>query len=169
MLVRREEPRDVAAVRAVHAAAFVDEGEPAEVRLVDALRTSGAWIPALSWVAERDGLVVGHVVCTRGHVGAVAAVGLGPLGVVPSAQHDGVGSALMYAVIGAADALDEPLIALLGAPGYYGRFGFAAATSRSIRPPDPSWGEHFQVRTLTAFDASITGTFSYASPFTTLT
>jgi predicted N-acetyltransferase YhbS len=73
----------------------------------------------------------------------VAAVGLGPLG--------------------------EPLIALLGSPGYYGRFGFVAGSRRSINPPEASRGGHFQVRTLTDFDASITGTFAYASPFSTVT
>jgi putative acetyltransferase len=169
MLVRREEKDDIAAVSAVHAAAFAAEGEPMEVRLVDALRRSDSWMPALSWVVERDGVVVGHVVCTRGHVDEVAAVGLGPLGVLPAAHGEGIGSALMHAVIGAADALGEPLIGLLGDPGYYGRFGFVAGSPRSIHPPEASWGDHFQVRTLTGFDASITGTFAYASPFTTVT
>jgi putative acetyltransferase len=169
MLVRREEPGDVAAVRAVHAAAFATMNEPMEVRLVHELRRSDAWIPALSWVAVHEGVVVGHVVCTRGHVGEVAAVGLGPLGVLPNSQNAGVGSALMYATIGAADALDVPLIALLGAPAYYGRFGFVAGSSRSIEPPEPGWGQHFQVRTLDAFDASMVGTFSYASPCSTVT
>lgn len=169
MLIRREEPGDVAGIREVHTVAFATEGEPMEARLVDALRASDAWIPELSWVAERDGVVVGHVLCTRGYVGEVAAVGLGPLGVSPAVQHRGVGSALMYAVIGAADALGEPLIALLGSPEYYGRFGFAAGSSRSIESPDPAWGEHFQVRTLSAFEPSVVGTFSYASPFTTVT
>lgn len=45
---------------------------------------------------------------------------LGPLGVAPSHQAAGIGSALVHAVLGAADALDEALVALLGAPAYYG-------------------------------------------------
>jgi putative acetyltransferase len=137
MLIRREEHGDVVGIREVHAAAFAAEGEPMEVRLVDALRESDAWIPALSWVAERDGAVVGHVVCTRGYVGEVAAVGLGPLGVLPATQHHGVGTALMHAVIGAADVLDEPLIALLGAPGYYGGSGSSPARVDRSNPPSP--------------------------------
>lgn len=168
MLIRREHPDDIAAIRDVHRAAFVSDGEPMEVRLVDALRDSEAWIPALSWVAELDGDVVGHVLCTRGHVDGSPAVGLGPVGVLPAVQGTGVGSALVYGSIGAADALDEPLIALLGDPGYYGRFGFVAATQHGIQPPEPSWGEHFQVRTLSAWRPSMTGTFQYATPFTTL-
>ena len=71
--------------------------------------------------------------------------------------------------IGAADALDEPLIALLGAQEYYGRFGFVAAAGTRSDRPEADWGEHFQVRTLTAWRPSITGTFRYASPFTSVT
>jgi putative acetyltransferase len=33
----------------------------------------------------------------------------------------------MHAVLGAADALDEPLVVLLGHPDYYPRFGFRPA------------------------------------------
>lgn len=139
--------------------------EPIEADLLDRLRACDAWIPTLSIVATIDGEVVGHVVTTRGHVGDVPALGLGPIGVRPERQHDGVGSALVHATIGAADALDEPLIALLGAPAYYSRFGFVASTRLGIAPPDPAWGDHFQVRALTAFDPATRGTFRYAAPF----
>jgi putative acetyltransferase len=167
MLVRRECSDDIIAIRDVHRVAFGTGGEPMEVRLVDALRRTDAWMPALSWVAELDGVVVGHVVSTRGHVGETPAVGLGPLGVRPEAQGAGVGSALVHASIGAADALGEPLVALLGDPGYYGRFGFEPARNRGVEPPDPTWADHFQVRTLTTWRRSLVGTFHYAQPFTT--
>ena len=87
----------------------------------------------------------------------------------PARQGRGIGSALVHAVIGAADAVGEPVIALLGSPGYYSRFGFVASAACAIAPPEPAWGAAFQVRTLTAYDPSITGTFEYASPFTTVT
>jgi putative acetyltransferase len=51
-------------------------------------------------------------------------IALGPLAVRPDRQQNGVGSALMHAVLGAADALGEPLAALLSNPAYYQRFGF---------------------------------------------
>ena len=71
----------------------------------------------------------------------------------------------MHTVIGAADALGEPLIALLGSPAYYSRFGFVAATEVGIAAPDPLWSVHFQIRTLSAFDPSMTGSFTYAAAF----
>ncbi|MEU6029339.1 N-acetyltransferase [Streptomyces tauricus] len=173
MLIRRETPADVPAARAVIAAAFAEPGapgppDPVEATLLDALRTCEGWLPELSVVAvagdEREE-VVGHVVCTRGHVDGVPALGLGPIGVRPDTQRRGVGLALMHAVLGAADALGEPLVALLGSPAYYGRFGFRPATELGIRPPDPAWGEYFQVRTLTAYEPGLRGTFGYAAPF----
>lgn len=166
VIVRRERPSDRAAARAVQAAAFDrGEGEPIEARLLDELRGCDGWLPALSWVAEVGGEVVGHSVCTRGHVDHVPCVGLGPIGVLPDAQRAGIGSALMHATIGAADALGEPLIALLGDPGYYARFGFLPSTALGIAAPDSEWGNYFQVLTLTAWTGSITGSFRYSAPF----
>lgn len=122
-------------------------------------------MPELSWVAELDGRIVGHCISTIGAVGEIAVPGLGPIGVLPELQSAGVGSALMYASLGSADALGYPLIALLGDPGYYSRFGFVRSTDLGIDPPEPEWGVHFQVRTLSAWAPSLTGTFAYAAPF----
>jgi putative acetyltransferase len=165
VLVRREHTTDAPTTAEIHKAAF--QGE-VESQLVSALRVSEAWLPALSLVAELDGQVVGHVVCTRAHVGAIPALGLGPLGVAPAAQKSGVGSALMHAVLAAADALDEPVVVLLGHTGYYPRFGFEPATHLGITPPVPEWGDHFQARPLSTYDTTIQGPFAYAPPFNDL-
>lgn len=172
MIVRREQPRDVAPVRAVVGAAFArpEPGEPVEVWLLDRLRADSGWLPALSLVAVDDpdradpDQVVGHVVGTRAEVGGRPVLGLGPLAVRPDRQRQGVGTALMHAILGAAEALDEPLVALLGDPAYYQRFGFTAAARHGITAPDPAWGDHFQVRLLSA-DRPPTGPFAYARPF----
>ncbi len=125
-------------------------------------------MPELSWVAEIDGQVVGHNICTRGHVGETLCVGLGPIGVMPDIQHRGIGSALMHAMIGAADATGEPLIALLGDPAYYSKFGFKRSSDLDIEPPEEAWGVHFQVLPLSAWHESIRGRFRYSSPFDSL-
>ena len=168
MLIRRECPDDVDAIRTVTTRAF--DGMPyssgSEARLVDALRSDRGWIPALSLVAEVDGAVVGHVVCTRATLsGRPAALGLGPLSVDPAWQRRGVGSALMHAVLGAADALGEPVVVLLGNPAYYCRFGFKLASEYGIDPPVPQWASHFQARTLSTYRADLRGPFEYAAPF----
>jgi putative acetyltransferase len=170
VLIRRESPGDADAIRAITAAAFArpdrPDRAPPEVRLVDELRTSEAWLPALSLVATDPGAeVIGHVLCTRAHVDRAPVLALGPLTVRPDRQRSGVGSALVHTVLGAADALGEPLVALLGDPGYYRRFGFRLAAEYQINPPVASWRPHFQVRVLFCYRPSVTGTFRYAEPF----
>jgi putative acetyltransferase len=158
------------AIAAVHAAAFARPENPGaippEAGLVDELRASQAWIPALSVVALVDDDIVGHVVCSRATIAnSYAVLGLGPLGVRPGSQNRGVGTALVHAVVAAADALDEPLIMLLGNPRYYGRFGFQRAADHGIEAPDPNYGDDFQVRFLTTATGAARGDFRYAPAF----
>lgn len=168
MLIRRELAVDVDAVAAVTTAAFgrPGAGEPVETALVAELRASAAWLPVLSLVAVApDSAVVGHVVCTRAHIGSAPALGLGPISVPPARQRQGIGSALMHAVLASADAIDEPVVVLLGDPAYYSRFGFRLAGEYGITPPTASWAPYFQARTLTAFRPDLRGAFRYAEPF----
>jgi len=170
VLIRRETERDADVIRAITTAAFAQSRPPSQVvpeaRLIDELRASPAWIPALSLVAVTPtGEPIGHVLGTRGHVGQDPVVALGPLSVHPNYQQVGVGSALMHAVLGAADALGEPLVALLGDLAYYRRFGFELSTAYQITPPRPEWQPHFQVRVLTQYDPRLRGTFTYPEPF----
>ncbi|MGH8965424.1 MAG: GNAT family N-acetyltransferase [Actinomycetes bacterium] len=170
MIIRRELAGDEIAIGRVHADAFAVEypqGEPVEPGLVIALRVSDAWIPELSLVAVAGGAIVGHVCCTRATVGEARfpVLGLGPLGVGEDHKGTGVGSALMHAVLAAADARDEPLVVLLGHPGYYPRFGFRPAAELGIRPEHPEWVPAFQARTLTRYRPEMAGQFVYSAPF----
>jgi putative acetyltransferase len=170
VLIRRETERDVDPIRAVTAAAFASRRPPGQIppeaRLIDELRAGSAWLPALSLVAVTPaGDVIGHVLGTRGHVGRDPVLALGPLAVRPDRQRHGVGSALVHAVLGAADALGEPLVALLGDPAYYRRFGFELSSVYQITPPVPHWQPHFQVRVLSAYHPRLRGPFTYPEPF----
>lgn len=145
MLIRRELADDLEAVGGVHRSAFADQAEPGaepvEVGLVRALRADDGWVPELSLVAEdANGSVVGHVVVTTASLPGCSAVGLGPIGVLSEHQGQGVGAALMHAVLGAADALDVAVVVLLGHTGYYPRFGFEPAARLGIVAPGPGVG-----------------------------
>jgi putative acetyltransferase len=171
--LRSERPEDIDAIRAVQAAAFrrpdQPDAVPMEAPLVDALRADpDAWIAQLSLVAIGGaGEVIGHVVCSRAWVGESRhpVLGLGPIGVRPDRQGDGIGSALVREAVAIADARSEGLIGLLGDPAYYRRFGFVRSTDHGVEPPDPAWGEHFQVLPLASHDPSISGRFQYAAAF----
>ena len=170
MLIRRETERDAEPIRAITTAAFAPRRPPGQIppeaELIDELRAGPAWLPALSLVAVTPaGEVIGHVLGTRGHVGQDPVVALGPLAVRPNHQRHGAGSALMHAVLGAADALGEPLAALLGDPAYYRRFGFELGTVYQITPPRPEWQPHFQVRVLSEYQPRRPGRFTYPEPF----
>ncbi|OWY60073.1 hypothetical protein B7486_71165, partial [cyanobacterium TDX16] len=151
LAIRPEVPADHAAVAEVVAAAF---GGPVEARLVEAIRASVGYRPELSLVAERAGEVVGHVMISEatvvdGCIGAPAAT-LSPLAVHPDHQGEGVGAALVEAVLARADAAGEGLVLLEGDPRYYGRFGFEDARPLGIRFELPDWAppEAGQVRRL---------------------
>jgi predicted N-acetyltransferase YhbS len=177
MIVRRERPADHDAVRALHRAAFAADPVTGalrtaervpEARLVDELREDAGFLPHLSLVAAQDDTIVGHLLATRGWLEPLGspALGLGPLGVLPPAQNQGVGTVLVHALLAVAEACDEPVAVLLGSPAYYRRFGFRPATDLGIAAPDPRWGEYFQARRLRPGTSQ--GTFRYADPFSGL-
>lgn len=168
LVIRREQPGDVEATRALHDAAFgvpAGAAHAAETVLLDALRADGDVLDELTLVADLHGEVVGHVVCSRGRLGEGPCVGLGPIGVLPGRQGEGIGSALVAAVLVTADQLGEPAVVLLGDPGWYAHFGFEAAAGHGIGSPGPWEDRFFQVRRLRAWRAQDVGPFRYAPAF----
>jgi len=172
--VRQETEDDFDAVRRVHTEAFDRRDHsgtrPPEVALTDELRVSSGFIPELSLVADNGQIVVGHVLATRATLGPQSSpvLGLGPLGVLPSHQRQGVGVALMEAIIARTEEMGEPMIVLLGEPAYYGHFGFGLASESGIEPPEPGWAPHFLVRPGPSYDPRVRGMFAYAEPFSRL-
>ena len=95
MLVRPETPADREAIGAVVKAAF--EGSEVEPLLVDLIRRSDHFEPGLSLVAEKAGVIVGHVLFSRvafEGTGPDEVYSLAPLAVDPDHQRTGVGTAL---------------------------------------------------------------------------
>jgi predicted N-acetyltransferase YhbS len=106
------------------------------------LRDGMAAIPALSFVARDGDVLVGSVQCwpiaLSTTAGAILPMTLlGPLVISATHEGQGIGSALMQAVLSAADATDTPPLLLIGDGPYYGRFGFSAARTGSFLAPGP--------------------------------
>jgi putative acetyltransferase len=134
-VIRSAREDDWPAVREVHRAAFGGEGDDV-VRLVDELRADPSlFVPDLSFVSLAGDVVAGHVQNTWCAVGDVPVLQLSPLGVLPSHQRQGHGSALVRASLDAVRARGEPALLVEGNPVYYGRFGFVRADELGLLPP----------------------------------
>lgn len=142
VIVRAETPEDVKAIDVVNLSAF--EGE-AEAQLVDTLRNRAGFIRDLSLVAEINGRIVGHVllspVAREGGEGRDRVLALGPMSVVPSQSHRGIGSALIQAAVNRARDMRYAAIVVAGHPDYYQRFGFRPASEWGLETNLPCPGE----------------------------
>lgn len=162
LTIRAEHPDDTAAVRSLVSDAF---GDPALAELLDDLRTSVAWL-GLSFVAELDDEIVGHVAYTRAWVDdpaeLVDVLVLSPLSIRPDHASKGIGTALVLESIEAMADRDEPLLFLEGDPGFYSRLGFVPGEPLGFRSPSsriPS--RAFQVRPLPGRPGRVTGALVY--------
>jgi len=68
-------------------------------------------------------------------VGEDEVLALGPIGVLPSHQGRGVGTALIAAALDASERRGAPAVILLGSPAYYGTRGFVPAVRFGLRNP----------------------------------
>ncbi len=164
---RRSRKAEAAAVRDVITRAF---GTAVVADLAEALRDGRAGADGLSYVAERDGRLVGHVQLSWCWLDApprlVDVLVLGPLSVVPGYQRRGIGGQLVRHALAEAARAGAPMVFLEGSPAYYPRFGFEAAgrrgfTAPSVRIPDAA----FQVVTLAPYEPWMTGALVYAEQF----
>jgi putative acetyltransferase len=148
--LRSERPEDTSAIREINRAAF---DRHAEARLVDTLRAANAL--TLSAVAVLDatrldpeepaqaaqdnmsgdgivgGEVVGHVLFTPVVVatpeGDAALLALGPVAVLPSRQHQGIGTMMISGCLEYLRARGHRGVVIVGAPVFFRRFGFIEA------------------------------------------
>ena len=165
LVVRPERPDDFEAIADVVEAAF---GQRNIVQLVERIRASDRYIPELALVAVEDGAVVGHTMLSYATlVGDEEreVLQLSPVAVTPKRQRDGIGGALITAGIEEADGRGEPLVAVLGHPAYYPRFGFEPAGAFGIEPPSPEMAQAFMVLRLSAYEESYRGRVVFPPAF----
>lgn len=171
MEVRPEVRADEGAIAVVHRLAF---GREDEAKLVETLRGTDSWLPELSLVALRGGEVVGHLLITLVDLVPTAGaedgpaptlLALAPLAVRPDNQGRGVGGGLVEAAVRRASVRAEPLVVVVGDPGFYGRFGFVPASTMGIAAPLPVPDDALQVRRLPGFRSARAGTIRYPPAF----
>ena len=152
----------------VHRIAFAAEGDDV-ARIAQELHDRpDLHEPDLSFVAEEDERVVGHVMNTWSAIegSAVRVLQFAPLGVLPDYQRRGHGSALVRASLDAVRARGEPALVLEGNPKFYGRFGFDRADELGLLPPpECHWDWAFQVAILDPNAELPQGRVVYSEPF----
>ena len=143
MIIRPENPSDVAAIRALVTTAFRDARHSAgnEAHILEALRTGGAL--TVSLVAEDSDKIVGHVAFSPVAVSSheVNWFGLGPLAVLAKYRRRGIGAALIQAGLERLKKLGARGCVVLGDPAYYRRFGFESDPGLRLAYVPP---EYFQ-------------------------
>ena len=163
--VRPSEARDRDSIIAVVGDAFANGGRDGseEVAIVREVWALDAGAEGLDLVADDGGRVVGHVLGSVGRLGRRPVVGIAPLAVAPARQGEGIGTALMTELLDRVQRANEPLVVLLGLPGYYSRFGFEPAAPLGIAyPPVGSDNPHFMVRRFEGYDPSYRGAYVYS-------
>jgi putative acetyltransferase len=163
--IRAETASDRSGIFQVHRAAF---GQELEAVLVDQLRAASAL--TLSLAAIEDAQVVGHIafspVTISENPAGIRALGLGPIGVLPSHQRSGIGARLIDAGLREAAAQGWDLAFVLGEPAYYVRFGFEPAAKHGLRCKYDAPPEAFMVTALReGVLGTVAGTVRYDAAF----
>ncbi len=163
MNIRQEEVKDYVAVKDVVRLAFesAEHTDENEFNLVDRLRNSDGFIKELSLVAEENDTIVAHIILTKAKIGSTMGLALAPLSVLPSAQRQGIGTALMKRAHEIAKKLGYDIIVVLGSEKYYPRVGYKPASLLGISAPFDVPDENFMALSLSGKTDKINGTIEY--------
>jgi putative acetyltransferase len=149
IIIRKEKPEDIEAIRVVIERAF---GTAEEVVVVDRLREAGK--ATLSLVATVDEQVIGHILFSQVTLESnndqagdkpLVAIGLAPLAVLPEFQNRSVGSLLTKAGLDECRKAGYECAVVLGHPHYYPRFGFVPSVRYKIKSEFEVSDETFMV------------------------
>ncbi|MHC4063624.1 MAG: GNAT family N-acetyltransferase [Planctomycetota bacterium] len=148
-VIRAEGRDDYAAIEEVNRLAF---GQDDEARLVNALRQTPAFDPALSLLAVQAEQIIGHILFSPIHIetdpGMVPALALAPMAVVPKLQRRGIGTRLVLQGVQVCRRHGHDIVVVVGHPDFYARFGFVPAASFGLRAPFDVPEEAFRILAL---------------------
>ncbi len=142
--LRYENRRDYKDIIRINDLAF---GQKNEGILIEHLRKNRDFLPELSIIAEKDGIIIGHIlffpVQIKSKDNSYKSVSLAPMAVLPEYQNQGIGSKLVRYGLEKCRERGYQSVIVLGHPEYYPRFGFEKASKWDIRPPFEAPDEAF--------------------------
>ena len=163
--IRDESKDDHGAIRRVNQLAF---GGDDEANLVRSLRDGG--FVEVSLVAEAGGEIAGHILFSRvaiiTSIGAVSALALAPMSVLPSHQRLGIGSKVVEAGLNACRKLRHKIVVVLGHPEYYPRFGFSAQLAHLLQSPFGGGDAWMALELVPGALDTVEGRVEFSPPFT---
>ncbi|MDR2222899.1 MAG: N-acetyltransferase [Flavobacteriaceae bacterium] len=171
-VIRIEQKQDYKTVEEVIRLAFESEemSDHREHLLVQRLRQSKDFVPALSLVCEVEGEIVGHILFTEikivSSTSVIESLALAPVSVLPSYQKQGIGKLLITEGHRKVQELGYSSIVVLGYETYYPKFGYQLASRYDIRlpfdvPEQNSMVIEFKPNTL----AGVSGVVEYPKEF----
>lgn len=142
--LRYENSRDYKNITRINDLAF---GQKNEGILIEHLRKNRDFLPELSIVAEKDGIIIGHIlffpIQIKSKDNSYKSVSLAPMAVLPEYQNQGIGGRLIRYGLEKCRGKGYQSVIVLGHPEYYPRFGFEKASKWDIRPPFEAPDEAF--------------------------
>jgi predicted N-acetyltransferase YhbS len=160
--IRLEEENDYRNVEFMTREAFWNVYKPGcdEHLIVHKIRKVPAFVKELCFVAYDNDKIVGNIIYSKAKVingknKEFEILCMGPIGVLPTYQGQGVGSLLMNCSIEKAKQLGYKAIIIFGNQNYYHRFGFKNAKKCGIQT---SSGENFEeFMALELYDGALNG------------
>ncbi|MGV6810391.1 MAG: GNAT family N-acetyltransferase [bacterium] len=140
MTIRPAKYQDQAAIQGIYETAFAENERALVTQVALALLTAKTRPPSLSFVAEINDTMVGHIAFSPVSVSnesSVQAYILVPLAVSVAWQRQGIGTKLVEYGKQVLVDLGVKRLFVYGDPNYYGKFGFSTEQAVHYQPPYP--------------------------------
>lgn len=138
--IRLEEKKDYPHTEYLVREAFWNVYRPGclEHYVLHCMRSDPDFIPALSFVLEKDGNIIGQNVFVRAHISSddgrkIPLAAMGPICIAPPFQRQGWGKLLLDYSLEKAREYGIPALCFEGNIGFYGKSGFVPASRFGIR------------------------------------
>lgn len=138
--------------------------------VLNKFRESKNYIPELSFVMEKDGKMIGHVMYAHSHINSydgktIPIMTFGPISIAPEYKRQGYGTHLLRYSMQKAKEMGGKALAITGNIDFYGKSGFILASEKGIRYADAEPNDrvvpYFLIKELQeGFLDNISGTYS---------
>lgn len=139
LIIRTETEKDYKTAENVTREAFWNVYRPGclEHYVLNQFRSNKDFIPQLSFVLEKDGEVIGHIMYAKAQIeledGAkLPIMTFGPFSILPQYRGKGYGAYLLTYSMEQAVKMGAKALAITGDINFYGRFGFVLAKTKNV-------------------------------------